>query len=426
MNVIKPVKKIQGQIEVPGDKSVSHRAVMLGAIARGDTAIEGLLDCDDCNYTIKAFRAMGIKITTGRDRAVIAGAGLRGLRKPAGAIYAGESGTTMRILPGILAGQDFETRIECAPSLARRPMKRIVEPLSSMGVDIKAAAGGLPPLTVRGGTVRPVIYRLPVPSAQVKSAVLFAGLYASGVTTVEEEFSSRDHTERMMAYFGAPVTVKGLSVSIRGGGELSARSFKVPGDISSAAFFMAGASIIPGSKVRICGVNINPTRAGIIDIMKKMGSDIRLTGKKDLFEPSADIEVVSGKTRGITIGQETVPSIIDELPVIFVLAAFSTGRTVIKGAGELRMKETDRINSMQENLRAMGAEFDVDDGDIIIEGTGSLNGAGLKSFGDHRTCMAMAIAAMAAKGRSSIDDIECVKKSFPGFFSTLDKLIAES
>lgn len=414
--------RLLGTINVPGDKSISHRAVMLGAIARDNTHICGLLDCDDCNFTIDAFKKMGVKIAKDGAVTTIAGAGLRGLKKPAGAIMAGESGTTMRILPGILAGQDFEAKVKGAPSLLKRPMKRIIEPLSKMGIDISASKDGFPPLVVRGGKVNPIDYKMPVASAQVKSAILFAGLYGDGVTKVTEIVKSRDHTERMMKYFGADINVKDSSISVKGGKELTGRSFEIPGDISSAAFFMAGAVLIPGSKVTIGRVNINPTRAGVIDVMAKMGANVRLTNKKDDFEPSADIEVSSGEIHGITIEEKSIPAIIDELPIIFVLASLSRGRTIIKGAGELRVKETDRIKSMQDNISNMGGRFEVEGDSIIIEGVDSLNGTRIKAHGDHRTCMAMAIASLAAKGESHIDDVECVNKSFPGFFKTLERL----
>ncbi|MBP7056211.1 MAG: 3-phosphoshikimate 1-carboxyvinyltransferase [Candidatus Omnitrophica bacterium] len=423
MKSIEPVKRLCGEIRVPGDKSISHRAVMLGAISEGRTSVEGLLDCDDCLYTIRAFREMGVAIETSNGRTTIDGAGLRGLKKPKAALFAGESGTTMRILPGILAGQNFEATITGAPSLLHRPMKRIVEPISLMGVDIKASHLGLPPILIKGGDVMPIDYKMPVPSAQVKSAILLAGLYANGLTTVEEKFKSRDHTERMMEHFGAAITSKGMSVSVLGGVELSARSFAVPGDISSAAFFMVGASILDGSTVLIKDVSVNPTRSGLIESMTNMGAKIKVINRRDLFEPYADIEVSAAETRGITIEESAIPGLIDELPALFVLAAFSKGRTIVKGAGELRVKEADRINSMGQNLRSMGASFGVDGDSIIIEGKESLEGAMLKSFGDHRTCMAMVIAALASKGRSDIDDVSCVSKSFPGFFDILGSLI---
>jgi len=419
---IHPAHKLSGTIVLPGDKSISHRAVMLGAIAEGRTAARGVLECDDCDYTIRAFRAMGVEISKEGDTTFIDGTGLKGLKKPAGPIDLGESGTSMRILAGILAGQDFDTVLKGQASLTKRPMARIIEPLSLMGARLRAAQGGFPPLEIKGGALKAVQYTMPVSSAQVKSAILLAGLYADGVTAVEEKIKSRDHTERMMKYFGADLTDEGLRVLVKGGRKLSGKTLEIPGDISSASFFMVGASILEGSRVRMKRVSINPTRAGILGIMSRMGAKVRIANTSDAFEPYADIEVESGPTRGIVIGEEEIPSIIDELPAIFVLAAFSKGRTVIKGAEELRVKETDRIDSMKENLAQMGVAIDVSADGIVIDGGATLKGAGLNSFGDHRTCMAMAVAALAADGKSEIDGIECVTKSFPGFFDVLDSL----
>ncbi|MDP3803943.1 MAG: 3-phosphoshikimate 1-carboxyvinyltransferase [Candidatus Omnitrophota bacterium] len=420
---IKPIKKLSGTLALPGDKSISHRAVMIGAISEGVTRVKNLLDCDDCNYTIRAFRQMGVSIKDVKGETIIAGSGLKGLKKPKGAINVGNSGTTMRLLAGILAGQDFETSLEGDTSLSNRPMMRVVEPLSRMGVDIRASTGGYPPLKIKGGEVRPINYRMPIPSAQVKSAVLFAGLYAKGITTIEEAFKSRDHTERMLKFFGSKIKTDGLKVSVEGGGEPEGRSFDIPGDISSASFFMAGAVLLSDSKVRIVGVSVNPTRAGILKIMSGMGAHIKIVNKIDLFEPTGDIEIETSRTKGIVIDESEIPGIIDELPIIFVLAALSSGRTVIKGAEELRVKETDRINSMKTNLEKMGANIKIIKDEIVIEGTKELRGSkSLRSFGDHRTCMAMTIAALAAKGESEIDGIECVNKSFPEFFKYLEKL----
>ena len=423
MKKIRPVKKIGGEITLPGDKSISHRAVMIGAIAEGKTTAKNILDCDDCNYTINAFKNMGITIKKEGDDASIEGKGLRGLSKPAGSINVGDSGTTMRLLSGILAGQDFEAVLKGDESLSNRPMNRIVEPLLLMGVDIRSAKDGHPPIKIKGGKVFPINYKMPVSSAQIKSAVIFAGLYSDGVTTVEETFRSRDHTERMLEYFGSDIKTDGLKVAVRGGRELKAKTIEVPGDISSASFFITAAIMLKGSKLYINKVSINPTRAGILNVLDRMGAQVKILNKKNLFEPFADLEVKSGATKGIVIKESEIPGIIDELPILFVLAALSEGRTVIKGVGELKVKETDRIRSMTENLKAMGARIKVAGNDIMIDGVRSLSGASLKSFGDHRTCMAMAIAALAAKSESEIDDIECVHKSFPGFFQTLERMV---
>lgn len=421
--IIKPVNKISGEITVPGDKSISHRAIMIGSIACGATKVKGLARSDDCDHTMNAFKAMGIRIRKDGPLTVIEGKGLKGLSRPSGFIHAGNSGTTMRILPGILGGQDFEAILTGDKGLLKRPMKRIVEPLSRMGIVIEARKGGYPPLKIRGGAVRPVIYRMPIPSAQVKSAILFAGLYAEGDTRVVEKFKSRDHTERMLYHFGADIKCGAKTVSVKGGKELAARSLEIPGDISSASFFIQAAVIIKGSRVKIRNVSINPTRAGILNILARMGAKIKVVNMKKGFEPVGDIIAESSRTRGITIDRSTIPAIIDELPMIFVLASLSRGRTVIKGAGELRVKETDRISSMEHDLKRMGAMFSVKGDNIIIDGVDRLKGARLDSFDDHRTCMAMAIAALAADGESAIAGTESVSKSFPGFFESLEGLV---
>jgi 3-phosphoshikimate 1-carboxyvinyltransferase len=302
-------------------------------------------------------------------------------------------------------------------------MTRVIEPLARMGARITASTGGFPPLDIRGSKLKAIDYRMPIPSAQVKSAILFAGLYADGTTTVEEAFKSRDHTERMLKYAGADIKVKGSKISVEGGSALKAREYDIPGDISSASFFMAAAVLLKDSKINVNGVSINPTRAGILNIISRMGANINISNKRDVFEPVGDIEVSTGRTKGIIINEDEVPSVIDELPIIFVLAALSKGRTVIKGAEELRVKETDRISSMKYNLEQMGARVEVGKDEISIEGVESLKGSNLlRSFGDHRTCMAMTVAALTAKGASQIDDTSCVSKSFPGFFEVLEKL----
>jgi 3-phosphoshikimate 1-carboxyvinyltransferase len=423
---IKPAKKMIGEVKVPGDKSISHRALMIGALAMGATRIKGLPESDDCNYTAKAFRDMGIIIKEKGGVTIVEGKGLHGLKKPGNPLYVGNSGTTMRIMAGILAGQDFESELTGDTGISARPMNRIVEPLSMMGVDISAKGGGeYPPLRINGGEVRPVIYKSLIASAQIKSAILFAGLYSKGTTKVIEPVRSRDHTERMLKYFGAEVKVSGKSVSIKGSKELKARVLDIPGDISSAGFFMVAAALMKGSRVRIRNVSINPTRAGILKILSMMGSDVRVVNKKiQALEPVADIIVKYSKTHGITITRDMIPSVIDELPIIFVLASLSKGVTTIEGVQELRVKETDRINSMHNGLKAMGVDFRVEGDNVVINGARGLKGARLQSYGDHRTCMALAIAALVAENDSEIEGAESVSKSFPSFFDVLFKLTA--
>jgi 3-phosphoshikimate 1-carboxyvinyltransferase len=428
---IRGADRLIGEIEMPGDKSISHRALMCGAIAAGRTTILGVADCEDCARTEAAFRAMGVRISRKSGRVLVEGRGLRGLTAPKVPISAGESGTTMRLLAGILAGQRFGSVLTGEPPLLRRPMERVVEPLARMGAVISTARGGRAPLMIRPGEISPIDYRMKVASAQVKSALLFAGLYARGRTTVEEPSRSRDHTERMLRYFGARIGTKGLNVSVYGGGELVGKRVEVPGDISSASFFIVAATMLEGSRIRIKRVGLNPSRAGILKVLSRMGARYRITDRVDAFEPYGDIEVTSAKTHGVVIGAGEIPSIIDELPVLFVLASVSAGRTVISGAGELRVKETDRIASMGENIAKMGGRVGVSAGRIVIEGSqgsqGSQSSQGLRaarmrSFGDHRTAMSMAVAALFAGGTSEIEGAECVGKSFPGFFTALDSL----
>jgi 3-phosphoshikimate 1-carboxyvinyltransferase len=419
--LIEPRNRINGEVILPGDKSISHRAVMVGAIARGETCVKNLLDCDDCNFTIQAFQDMGVRIQRRRSGITsIRGRGLRGLKRPEKPIYLGNSGTSMRILAGILAGQDFEVTLTGDKGLLKRPMRRVVEPLREMGADVRTEDNEHPPMFIKGERLIPMRYLMEVPSAQVKSAILFAALYARGLTVVKEKIRSRDHTERMLKFFGADIEMKDKTILVRGGKELSGKNLAIPGDISSAAFFIVGATLMPGSRVTIRGVSINPTRAGILDVLKRMGARVRISKRRDLFEPVGDIEVESARTRGVTIPSHAIPSIIDEIPIIAALASRSRGRTLIKGIGELRVKETDRVESIVSNLSKMGADIRVEGDTMVVNGVAELYGTELKSYGDHRTAMAMTVAAMAAKGSSKIDDPECVSKSFPQFFEILE------
>lgn len=419
---IDPIKRLSGELEMPGDKSISHRALMCGALAEGETVARGVLDCDDCNYTARAFSEMGVRIERDGVNTVIRGVGLNGLKKPGKAVDVGNSGTSMRVLAGILAGQKFDTTLTGAEGLSKRPMKRIIEPLSMMGSDIKASPDGFPPLIIKPHILKSVTYKMPVASAQVKSAILFAGLYASGVTTVIEKTKSRDHTERMLKHFGADVKADRVQVSVSGDPVLKGKALKVPGDISSASFFLSGAALLKGSNIKIRDVSINPTRAGILALLKRMGAVCATVKSRDEFEPYGDIEAACSSLSGIDIGEDEIPSIIDELPIIFVLASLAKGKTVIRGAGELKVKETDRIASMKENLEKMGGRISVSGDSIVIDGVSGLRGASLKSYGDHRSVMAMSIAALTADGSSTIDDIGCINKSFPDFFKLLESI----
>lgn len=411
-------------MELPGDKSISHRAAMIASIAEGVTRIENFAHSQDCVRTVEAFRQMGVEIDLKGDRLVVKGAGLNGLKKPASALYLGNSGTTMRLILGILAGQPFECTLTGDESLSLRPMGRVTGPLRQMGARIDGRKDAeFAPLKIKGGRLKPISYKTPVPSAQVKSAILLAGLYADGVTRVEEKLRSRDHTSRMLQLFGAVVKTEPLAVSVKGKASLSAKDIKIPGDISSASFFIIGAALLKGSSISIKGLLHNPTRSGILDILRHMGADVEILNDDDAgFERVCSLKVNGGPLRGVEIGPEVIPSAIDELPIIMVAASLAKGVTVIRGAKELRVKETDRIHSITTNLTRMGAYIRTEGDDVIIKGVERLKGAELESFGDHRTAMSMAIAALTARGPSTVSGIECVNTSFPAFFEKLKRL----
>jgi 3-phosphoshikimate 1-carboxyvinyltransferase len=421
---VSPLKKFSKELTVPGDKSVSHRAVMFGAIAVGTTEVRNFLMAEDCLHTLQAFKQLGIQGTFSGGRLVLRGKGLRGLRRAKGAVYVGNSGTSMRLLSGILAGQPFATTLKGDLSLTQRPMRRVILPLEEMGAEIRARKGGFPPLTIRGGALRAIRYRSPIPSAQVKSAILLAGLYADGKTTVIEPFKTRDHTERMLKQFGASLTLKGLSVSLTGGEALEGSVVEVPGDISSAAFFIVLAAVLKGSKVTVKNVGLNPTRTGFIQILKRMGAEISLfpkKGKGHLFEePMGTIEVKGTELTGTVVTASEIPALIDELPILMVAGAAANGRTFFKGATELRIKETDRIHSMVKNLRKMGISIWNEKDDVVIEGGKPFHGAKVESFKDHRTAMSLAIAGrLARRGDTLIRDASCIDTSFPGFINLI-------
>ena len=420
-----PAKKLCGTLTLPGDKSISHRAVMLASLASGTSVIKNILHSDDTLTTIEAFRALGIDIKENPDEITIIGRGPNGLKEPAGPLFMRNSGTSMRLLLGILAGQPFAATLTADKGLAERPMRRVTEPLSMMGAKFEGKnKADYAPITVRGGKLKPIDYISPVASAQVKSAVLLAGLYAGGKTSVTEPSRSRDHTERMLKAFGARVLAEGLKVSVEGGANLRAQNIDVPGDISAAAFFMVGATIVRDSTVTLKSVGVNPTRTGIIDILNKMGAKITVENTKEIAsEPVGDIIIESRELRGTTIEGDLIPRSIDELPVVMVAAAYARGTTIIKGAQELKVKETDRISSMAANLKNMGAKFNLKGGDIVIEGTGTLKGITAMSFGDHRTAMSMVVAGLAAKGETTIDDTACIAKSYPNFHKDLNSLL---
>jgi 3-phosphoshikimate 1-carboxyvinyltransferase len=414
---VQPGGALRGRIRVPGDKSISHRAIMLGSLAEGVTEIEGFLEGDDALATLAAFRAMGVAIegpVAGRVR--IRGVGLDGLRSPDGPLYLGNSGTSMRLLAGLLAGQRFDTVLTGDPSLSRRPMKRVTEPLRRMGARIDTTAEGTAPLHIHGGAgLRGIDYALPVASAQVKSCLLLAGLYAQGRTCVTEPAPTRDHTERMLAGFGYTVERDGPRACVRLGGRLAATRIDVPADISSAAFFLVGASIAEGSDLLLEHVGVNPTRTGVLDILRAMGADLQISNAREAGgEPVADVRVRSSRLRGIHIPAELVPLAIDEFPALFIAAACAEGETVLTGAEELRVKESDRIQVMADGLRATGIDARPTADGMVVRG-GTFRGGEVDSHGDHRIAMSFAMAALRASGAIRIRDCANVGTSFPGF-----------
>jgi 3-phosphoshikimate 1-carboxyvinyltransferase len=409
--------RLSGNIRVPGDKSISHRSIMFGSIAIGTSHISGFLEGEDSLNTLRAFSAMGVSIEGPENgRVVIHGVGMRGLKKPAQALELGNSGTSMRLLAGLLSGQAFDVVLTGDASLSKRPMERVTRPLALMGAKVSTADGGRPPLEISGGCeIHGIDYQLPMASAQVKSCVLLAGLYANGRTCVTEPAPTRDHTERMLNAFSCSVEKTGATACIQGPATLKACDIDVPADISSAAFFMVGASIAQGSEITLEHVGINPTRTGVIDILRLMGADIELMNQAEAGgEPVADIRIRSARLKGIHIPEELVPLAIDEFPVIFVAAACAEGETVVTGAGELRVKESDRIQVMADGLQTLGIDAQPTRDGMVIEG-GTPGGGCVDSHGDHRIAMAFSMAALRALGEIEISDCANVNTSFPGF-----------
>ncbi|MEM6910653.1 MAG: 3-phosphoshikimate 1-carboxyvinyltransferase [Verrucomicrobiota bacterium] len=416
--------KLTGTLQVPGDKSMSHRAVMLAALAQGESFIEGFLPSEDCLATLEAFRACGVGAERVSETQLrIVGSGGQ-LAPPEREIDCGNSGTTMRLLSGILAGQPFRSRLIGDASLSRRPMGRILRPLQEMGASITAEGeGGCAPLVLEGGKLRPIRYLLPMASAQVKSAVLLAGMQIDGRTTVVEPVATRDHTERMLADFGVPVAREGDEISIDGPVTLSGTHFQVPGDISSAAFWLVAAGALPGSQLQLEKVGLNPTRHGILAVLERMGLEVsvkRLPSAEG-GEPLGDLQLVGQGLRGTRVAGAEIPNVIDELPVLAVAGALASGVTEIRDAGELRVKESDRIHCVVENLRKLGAQVEEFEDGLRIEGGRPLRGAVLESFGDHRIAMAFAIAGLFAEGETTIQGAACIETSYPGFAHHLER-----
>ncbi|MCX5711752.1 MAG: 3-phosphoshikimate 1-carboxyvinyltransferase [Candidatus Omnitrophica bacterium] len=433
---------VRGEVACPGDKSISHRCIIFSAISQQKTVISNFPANDDCLSTVNVFRKLGIKINAGKNKACVFGKGLYGLKRFAKPVFVGESGTTLRLMLGVLAGQKFTTTLIAGSSLSKRPMKRVTSPLRLMGAKIKGRIvtrdegrgtkdEEFPPLTISGGDLKAITYKMPIASAQVKSAILLAGLYAKGNTVVIEPIKSRDHTEHLLKQFGADLKTNGTRINLKGGKELrSPGKVFIPADISSAAFFMVLASLLPGSKLCLKNVSLNPSRLGVLKVLKKMGAVIQVTGGRRQAaggEPMGDIIVAFSRLKGVMVRKNEIPSLIDELPILMVAASLAKGKTVFEGVEELRVKETDRLKSMEYNLRKMGADIKVLNikgrENVVINGTGSLAGAKVKSFGDHRTAMSMVVAGLLSKGHTCLDDISCISKSYPGFINDLKRIL---
>ncbi len=422
---ITKANSLKGEIKVPGDKSISHRGVMFGAISEGTTELTGFLDGADCRSTIGCFRAMGIDISQNADHVIIHGKGLHGLKAPSQMLDVGNSGTTTRLISGILAGQPFVSSLNGDESIQKRPMGRIITPLTQMGAHIRSIKdNGCAPLEIGGSPLKAIHYDSPVASAQVKSCVLLAGLYADGVTSVTEPVVSRNHTELMLSGFGADIKSEGLTASIVGNPRLIGQNIEVPGDISSAAYFIVAGLICENADLLIKNVNTNPTRAGIIKVAQDMGGNIELLNERIVSgEPVADIHVTSSNLHGCEVSGDIIPTLIDELPVIAVMAACASGTTTIKDAAELKVKESDRIATVTENLKNMGCDITPTDDGMIIKGGQPLKGTTIKTYLDHRIAMSFAIAGLVANGETTFDDESCCCISYPKFFETLSSIV---
>jgi len=424
--VLEKVNKLKGNIFVPGDKSISHRSLILGSIAQGETRVYNLLNSLDCLRTLGCMQALGVKIELDEDNSVnIKGKGLYGLQEPNDILDVGNSGTTIRLLTGLLSGQNFYSVLNGDNSIRKRPMKRVVQPLRLMGADIWGREDGhFASLSIKGSKLNPFQYTLPVASAQVKSALLLAGLYATGETVIRESLFTRNHTERMLEIMRADIKISPPEIKIKGGTELRSTDIFIPGDISSAAYFIAAASILRDSQIIIKQVGANPTRTGIIEILKKMGTKIDILNYQiKSNEPQADLMIEYSKLKGVKIKKENVPFLIDELPLIAVVATQAQGKTVVSGARELRVKETDRIKAIVSELKKMGADIEEREDGFTVNGPTRLQGAVCESYNDHRIAMSLAVAALLAEGKTVIKNSECIDISFPGFEKTLQNLI---
>jgi 3-phosphoshikimate 1-carboxyvinyltransferase len=417
-------KGLNGTLVVPGDKSISHRAVMFGAVANGVTTIHNFLKAEDCMSTVSCFRKLDIKIDEEAEKVVIEGKGWEGLNEPESVLDAGNSGTTVRLMAGILAGRPFHSVIVGDESIAKRPMKRVTDPLSLFGTAIDGRHNGqFTPISIRGGNLAPIEYSLPVASAQVKSALLFAALQADGVSVIKETVPTRNHTETMIKKFGGEIRSERGVITLKGGQELKGVEVHVPGDISSAAFFLAAAAIVPESRVTLPSVGLNPTRTGIIEVLERMGADIFVEMEEgEHFEPRGTVTVQTSNLKGIEIGGEIIPTLIDEIPVIALLATQAEGRTVIRDAEELKVKETNRIDAVVTQLKALGAKIESTEDGMIIHGKTELSGGTVDSLGDHRIGMTLAVASLICNEKVSLKNAQAVNISYPSFYTDLDGL----
>lgn len=415
--VVNLAKSVAGTIKVPGDKSISHRALMIGALAEGVTSIHGFLKAADCLSTLSCLKKLGVNIKIISKGVVeVDGVGLLGFKQPSDILDVGNSGTTLRILPGVLAAQNFNSSITGDESIRKRPIDRIIRPLRQMGADITAIDDLYAPIEIHGRPLHGISYVTPVPSAQIKSAVLLAGLLAEGTTTVEEKAISRDHSERMLQYLGAEIVAKDKAVTIRGRTSLKGSQIIIPGDISSAAFFIVGALITPNSRITVQEVGVNPTRMGLVEVLLEMGGIIdQFNWFSQANEPRADLAIESSQLKGTTIKGDIIPQLIDELPIIAVAATQAQGTTIVEGAGELRIKETDRISAINRELCKMGAKITEKEDGFTVNGPTKLRGTVVDSYGDHRMAMALAIAGTVAEGKTVITNSECIGVSFPEF-----------
>jgi 3-phosphoshikimate 1-carboxyvinyltransferase len=421
---IAAVKGLSGALQMPGDKSISHRYALLGAIAEGPTEIHFFASSADCASTLACLKKLGVKIERKDNVVTVEGGGLSGLRAPAEKLDAGNSGTTMRMLAGILAGQPFRAVMTGDASLSRRPMKRVIDPLTQMGARIRSAEGGLPPLEIEGGALKPIRYELPIPSAQVKSCILLAGLFADGVTEVVEKTATRDHTELALEQMGAEIGRHQHTIAVQGRARLVGQKLYVPGDFSSAAFFIAAALLTPESNLVLQNVGLNPTRSALLDVLVPMGGRVRVINLEVLNgELLGDVHVESSRLEGGEIPPDLIPGLIDELPLLAVLGTQTARGLSFHGAAELRVKESDRLAAVAENLRRMGAEVEEFPDGLRVAGQQKLRGAEIEPHGDHRIAMAFAVAGLAAQGTTAIKDAACADISFPGFFDTLERAV---